>query len=258
MPELPDIEVFASNLNKIFAGKKVMKLKVVNGNKLKDSVKELSASIDGKTLQRLYMSGKEMRFLFTDNTLLGLHLMLTGDILIFDKTNDHKFTILEMKFSNGRGLALTDRMRNANVRLNPVDKKGPDAIAKELNFKYLKGVFKTKRKVKDLLLDQDVIRGIGNSYSDEILWQSRISPYSVAEALPDDKIKELVTTIKKVLKAEIKRINKKHPGITSDEVKEFLQIHTKAHTESPTGYAINIDKKGMRKTYWTDEQVLYR
>ncbi|MEO7046888.1 MAG: hypothetical protein ABI091_16415 [Ferruginibacter sp.] len=100
-----------------------------------------------------------MRFLFTDNTLLGLHLMLTGDIFVFDKTNDYKFTIVEKNFSNGKGLVLTDRMRNANVRLNPVDKRGPDAISKELNFKYLKEVFKTKRKVKDLLLDQDVIRG---------------------------------------------------------------------------------------------------
>ncbi len=203
------------------------------------------------------VAGKEMRFLFTDKTLLGLHLMLTGDIFVFDKINEHKFTIVKMYFTNGKGLALTDRMRNANVKLHPVDKKGPDAISKELNVEYLKAVFKTKRKIKDLLLDQDVIRGIGNSYSDEILWQSRISPYSVAEALPDAKIKELATTIKKVLKTEIKRINKKHPGITSDEVKEFLQIHTKAHTKSPTGYPINIDTKGMRKTYWTDEQVLY-
>ena len=257
MPELPDVEVFSSNLNKIFAGKKLLELKVINGNKLQDTAKDLSANVDGKTLQQLYRSGKEMRFLFSDNTLMGLHLMLTGDIFVFDKTNEHKFTIVEMHFSNGKGLALTDRMRNANIKLNPVDKKGVDAISREMNFNYLKKAFKTKRKVKDLLLDQDVIRGIGNSYSDEILWQSRISPYSVAEAIPDEKVKELAFTIKKVLKAEIKRIDKTHPGITSDEVKEFLQIHTTKHKESLTGYEIHIDKKGMRKTYYTDEQVLY-
>ncbi len=257
MPELPDVEVFSANLNKIFSGNNLQKVKVINGKKLQDTQKQLSAKLDGKTLKQLYRSGKEMRFLFTDGTLLGLHLMLTGDIFVFDKTNEHKFTIVELYFSNDKGLALTDRMRNANIRLNPVDKAGPDALSRELNFKYLKDAFQTKRKVKDLLLDQDVIRGIGNSYSDEILWQSRISPYSIAEALPDEKLKELITTIKKVLKEEIKRINTTHPGITSDEVKEFLQIHTKAHTESPTGYTIHIDKKGMRKTYYTDEQVLY-
>ncbi len=257
MPELPDLEVFAANLNKIFAGKKLTQIKVINGKKLKDSPKELSKNLDGKTLKHLYRSGKEMRFLFTDDTLLGLHLMLTGDIFVFNKTNEYKFTLVEMYFSNGKGLALTDRMRNANVKLNPVDKKGVDAIAKELDFKYLKEAFQTKRKVKDLLLDQDVIRGIGNSYSDEILWQARISPYSVAQNIPDDKLKELATIIKKLLKAEIKRIDKAHPGITADEPKEFLQIHTKEHTESPTGYTIHIDAKGMRKTYYTDEQILY-
>ena len=44
--------------------------------------------------------------------------------------------------------------------------------------------------------DQDIIRGIGNTYSDEILWQTKISPFSKANAVPDEKIKELAKAIK--------------------------------------------------------------
>ena len=94
MPELPDIEVFSANLNKIFAGKKVLKVKVVNGNKLKDKPKDIITNVQGQTLKSIYRSGKEMRFEFTDGTLLGMHLMLTGDVFLFDKGNERKTTII--------------------------------------------------------------------------------------------------------------------------------------------------------------------
>jgi formamidopyrimidine-DNA glycosylase len=255
MPELPDISVFAKNLDKIFAKKKLLKVKVVNGRKLPDTQQKLSKNLDGKKLERIYRSGKEMRFEFSDGMLAGLHLMLTGDIFVFDHKNEHPSTIVELYFEGGENLALTDRMKNAYIKLNPVDKNGVDAL--ELNFKYLKEVFNRKTTIKNILLDQDIIRGIGNGYSDEILWETRISPYSVASAIPDEKIKELVSAIPKILKEATKKIDHAHPGIVNNEVKEFLKIHTKAHTESPTGHKIHIDTKGARKTYYTDEQVFY-
>jgi formamidopyrimidine-DNA glycosylase len=114
-----------------------------------------------------------------------------------------------------------------------------------------------KAAIKNVLLDQDIIRGIGNSYSDEILWRTRISPFSKANAIPDEKIKELATTIKKVLKEATEKIFKNHPGKISSEVKEYLQIHTKKKTESPTGSPILTAERGMLFTYYTEEQVVY-
>ena len=257
MPELPDVEVFTRNLHEIFAGKKLVRVKIVNGKKLKDKPAAFKR-LEGKKLQKIYRSGKEMRFAFTDGTLLGLHLMLTGDVFVIDKKNDKASTIAELNFDNGRVLVLTDRMKNAHIKLDPVDKAGVDALSKELNFKYLQKALKRKTSIKKVLIDQDVIRGIGNSYSDEILWEARISPYSIAAAIPDEKIRELAPIIKKVLKKEIDRIYKNFKGKINVEVKIFLRIHTKDKAESPTGAPIKIDKKGMMKTYYTDEQVLYQ
>ena len=211
MPELPDIEVFTHNLNKLIAGKKLLKIKVVNGKKLKNSATDLTKRLDGKKLKRIYRAGKEMRFGFNDGTLLGLHLMLTGYIFPFEKNNTHQSTIVEMYFEGGQNIALHGRMKNAHVKHDPVDKKGVDALAKELNFNYLKDAFKRKKSVKDLLPDQDVIRGIGKSYSDEILWEAKISPYSIARSIPDEKIKGLVPVIKKVLKNATSKILKANP-----------------------------------------------
>jgi formamidopyrimidine-DNA glycosylase len=255
MPELPDVQVFVKNLDRLFAGKKLLKVKVVNGKKMPDTQKKLSDKLEGKKLKRMFRSGKEMRFEFADGTLLGLHLMLTGDIFIFGEKNDHHSTVVELYFEGGKNLALTDRMKNAHIYLDPVDKEGVDAL--ELDFKYLKSAFNRKTNVKNILLDQHVIRGIGNGYSDEILWETRISPYSVASAIPDEKIKELVKVIPRLLKKATAEIDKAYPGIVNNEVKEFLKIHSRTKTESPTGHKIQIDTKGARKTYYTDEQMLY-
>ena len=255
MPELPDIEVFSSNLSSLFEGKKLVKIKVVNGKKLQDTQQQLSKALEGKILKEVYRSGKEMRFKFSNGEILGLHLMLTGDLIPFEKINERKSTIVEFYFSNGKALALTDRMRNANIKLNPEDKEGVDAL--EINYKSLKQILDRKANIKNVLLDQNVIRGIGNGYSDEILWETKISPFSRADAIPDDKVKQLAKNIKSVMKKAVSKISKAYPGLIHGEVRDFMNIHTKNKTKSPTGAPIKVEKRGMLKTYFTDEQVLY-
>lgn len=257
MPELPDIEVFSRNLQKMYGGKKLVKIKVVNNKNIKDSPKELSKALGGQKLKDVYRSGKEMRFLFSNGKILGIHLMLTGDLLPFDKKPERKDIKVEFYFDDGKNLMLTDRFKNAFIKLDPEDKKGIDALDPKLNYRYLKKELDRKAAIKNILLDQDVIRGIGNAYSDEILWQSRISPFSKANAIPDEQIKELAKNIKKVLRSATNKINKTHPGLIHGEVRDFLDIHTKKKDKSPTGARIKMADRGMLKTYYTDEQVMY-
>lgn len=257
MPELPDIEVFSRNLKKMYGGKRLEKIKVINNKNIKDSPKELSKVLEGEKLKDVYRSGKEMRFLFSNGQVLGLHLMLTGDLLPFEEKAKRKDIKVEFYFEGGNNLMLTDRFKNAFIKLNPEDKKGIDALDAKLNYTYLKKAFDRKAAVKNVLLDQDVIRGIGNAYSDEILWQTGISPFSKANAIPDEKIKELAKNIKKVLKNATNKIFKNHPGLIHGEVRDFLDIHTKKKDKSPTGAKIKIADRGMLKTYYTDEQQLY-
>lgn len=256
MPELPDIEVFCRNLKKRFAGKTLQKIMVVMGKKLKDTQQQLSAALEGKKLEDIYRSGKEIRFRFSGDVLLGMHLMLTGDLFPFEGKNEQKWTIVEFRFRDGAGLALTDRMKNANVKLDPEDKKGIDAL--ELNYKKLKEILARDANIKNVLLDQNRIRGIGNSYSDEILWQTGISPFSIASAIPDEKVKELARNIKSTLKSAVTKIDKKYPGLVQGEVKDFLRIHTRKYTESPSGAPIKMVQRGMLKTFYTEEQVVYK
>ncbi len=257
MPELPDIEVFSRNLDKLYAGKKLVRIKVVNGGKLPDKPTLLSKQLVSKKILSIDRFGKEIRFGFEGETLLGMHLMLTGDLHPFEKKNARASTIVEFHFNDGTGLALTDRMKNARVTLAPINKKGIDALDQKLNYKKLKEILSSNANIKNVLLNQDRIMGIGNGYSDEILWRSGISPFSMAAAIPDNKIKDLIKNIKLVLKNAISSISKKYPDLIQGEVRDFMKIHTKKRTVSPTGAPIKIERRGMLKTYYTDEQELY-
>jgi formamidopyrimidine-DNA glycosylase len=258
MPELPDLQVFSRNLTKLFAGKKLKKVEIPYTKKLKIPAKKFKEALEGKTLKEVIRDGKELHFKFGSETTLGLHLMLRGELHEFEKTHSKKFPIIELYFSNSKGIVMTDYQGQATPTLNPKEGEGIDAMSDEVNFKFLKEKFqKSKAVVKNVLLDQKFVRGIGNAYVDEILWDARLSPFSTANKIPDGHIKALAKSIKKVLKEGEKAILKSNPDIITGEVRDFLKIHNHKKTHSPTGGEIIIDKSGSRKTYYTEEQKLF-
>lgn len=147
MPELPDLQVFSKNLNSLFAGKKLLQIKVINDKKLKDKQAELSENIEGVILRSIYRTGKELRFHFKNNVLLGMHLMLHGNLYLFEKNNENKYTIVELYFKD-KGLALTDFQELANIKLNPEEKKGLMRCLKSLTTITLKLPCSPKQKLK--------------------------------------------------------------------------------------------------------------
>jgi formamidopyrimidine-DNA glycosylase len=257
MPELPDLQVFSKNLTRKLKGKKVKTLTFPYRKKLKTPATKFSKAIEGAKLTNIKRVGKELYFEFDNENVVSLHLMLRGNMYLFEKKHEHKYPIVEIYFSDNTGLVLTDFQGQANATLNPEERESPDAMSPEVNFKFLKGLFNRKATVKNVLLDQNLIRGIGNAYADEILWDAGISPFSVSNKIPDEKIKALAKSIKSVLKKAEKKILKSNPDIITGEVRDFLPIHNSKKKESPTGGVIKIEKVGGRKTYYTDEQELY-
>jgi formamidopyrimidine-DNA glycosylase len=153
---------------------------------------------------------------------------------------------------------MTDYQGQATPTLNPKPHDGVDALSADVNFKFLKEKLqKKKAAIKNVLLDQHFIRGIGNAYVDEILWEAGISPFSSAGKIPDTHLKALDKAIKKVLKNAEKNIRKANPDIISGEIRDFLNIHNAKKSHSPTGGKIKVKASGARKTYYTDEQELF-
>jgi formamidopyrimidine-DNA glycosylase len=261
MPELPDLQVFKTNLEELFAGKKLDKISVTAAGKINVPAKNLQKALTGKKLLNISRNGKELFFYFEDNQILSFHLMLHGAFYHFkNDTETIKHKIMALEFDNGEGVALTDWQKSAHASLNPEMPGIPDALSREFTIKYLReGIEKrNKKEIKELLTDQKFIRGIGNAYADEILWEAKISPLSIGSKIPAEDLKRLHRSIKKCLADAEKKIRKEYPGIISGEKRDFMKVHNSHLDESPTGYKIKHVKSGGRSTYYTDEQTLYK
>jgi formamidopyrimidine-DNA glycosylase len=259
MPELPDLQVFSKNLNKKLKGKKLEKIQVTAGGRIKTSAAAFNKAVAGSRLKKVYRQGKQLRFLFDNDVVLGMHLMLHGKLYWFDKKNTEKYTIATLTFDGGTGLALTDFQKMAQLTLNPQETDAVDALSKQLTPAVLKKIFSGSRKqVKELLMDQKIISGIGNAYADEILWKAGIAPASISEKIPAAKITALANAIKKVLMDAEKHILKTTPDSIAGELRDFMLIHNAKKTKSPGGATIKHSSTRGRKTYYTDEQQLYK
>jgi len=257
MPELPDLQVFSRNLTKVLKGKKVKAVEVHNAKKLNVTHKELQEALIGQTVTKAERAGKEIHLIFNDH-VLGLHMMLNGKLYFFNGKNEQKYTIVEITFDDDSGLIMADFQGIATPTLNPAENIVPDALSDDFDLKYLSAQLqKKKTAVKNILLDQHIVRGIGNAYADEILWDAKISPFSIANKIPEEKVKQLLKSIRGVLADAEKQIIKTHPDIIAGEVRDFMSVHNAKKKESPTGYPIHQKPIASRKTYYTDEQIEY-
>jgi formamidopyrimidine-DNA glycosylase len=258
MPELPDLQVFSRNLNKKIKGKTVKAISVERPKKLNVPVHQLNTALVQQILQQVERVGKELFFEFGNGKVLAIHLMLNGELHLFEKTHGHKYTVIELLFNDGSGLVLTDPRGFAKATLDPERPEAMDAFSEELNPPFLKEKLSQKKTpIKNFLLDQHIIQGIGNAYADEILWKAGLSPFSICNKIPEEKVNELTNSIKTVLEDAEKQILKKHPDIISGEVRDFLLIHHPDRKVSPNGAPIHTKKTGSRTTYYTDEQELF-
>jgi formamidopyrimidine-DNA glycosylase len=257
MPELPDLEVFSANLNKKIKGKTLTQVsfgKRINSNV---STGALKKAITGMRLTKVQRFGKELYFIFSQKQVLGIHLMLHGYLYWVDE-EPKKHTLATFTFSNKIQLGLSDFQYQARLTLNPKEPDAPDALSKKVNATFWKEALQSKAAIKKLLLNQQVVRGIGNAYADEILWKARISPFSISSKIPAAHIRLLDGSIKQVLKDAQKNIRKKEPGIIGGEVRDFLAVHNSQKKKSPGGAAIKKQMVGGRKTYYTSEQKLFK
>ena len=258
MPELPDLQAFRHNLARRLTGKQVEKIHATVTKKLNTSEKELQRALIGASVTSVYRDGKELHFAFDNGNVLALHLMLKGQLHFFDGKNEQRFPIVEIHFAGGPGLAMSDFQKQATVTLNPEPRIAPDALSDDAGYEYLKErLHRSKTSIKKLLTDQKIIRGIGNAYADEILWHARISPFSTCNKIPDAAIIKLAKSIKSVCAKAEKSILKENPDIIGGEIRDFMAIHNQELKQSPTKANIHVKETGGKKTYYTDEQILY-
>jgi formamidopyrimidine-DNA glycosylase len=256
MPEIPDLNIFSLNLSKRLLGQKLAQINIIVPRKLKMPESMLKDALQGQELTSIDREGKELHFKFKNEHVLGLHLMLHGTMYWYEHKNENRFTIIELMFSNGTGLAITDWQKAVITTLDPKPSKVPDAM--NLPDGYLITALKgTSHHIKTVLTEGKVVRGIGNAYVDEILYAAKISPFSKADKIPGNKVDELIKTIKTVLADAEKVILKAFPDTITEKKRDFLQVHLPKTKQNPAGEIIHTAEIDSRKTYYTDSQELF-
>ena len=175
-----------------------------------------------------------------------------------DALGQIKFKVFSMDFEN-EVIVFSDIGGLCTVRYKPVFGDAPDAFGEDFTLEYFLSVGKKRARtnVKAFLIDQKVVKGIGNAYVDEILWEVRISPHSKVGKIPEEVQVELYRGIGKVLKEAVASIKKVAPDIISGEERSFLKVHTKKRKVTETGFPIVVERIASKITYYTEEQVLY-
>jgi formamidopyrimidine-DNA glycosylase len=258
MPELPDLALYARNLDKALRGDRIARVDVAKPNKANAPAQVLTDKLGGRALTQVVRDGKQLLFCF-DGAALAVHQMLTGKLEWLPAGASAKTPIATLVFERAGALLLRDRMGLANIHLNPAPASTPDALDAALTPAYLSGKFAKDpaRSIKEALLDQAVVRGIGNAYADEVLWHARIHPASPARALPADAVVALHAAIGTTLRSAIDALECATPDAINGEYREFLAVHHAKRSESPTGAAIHVIDVAGKKTYFTAEQRLY-
>jgi formamidopyrimidine-DNA glycosylase len=255
MPEIPDLNIFCTNLAKRLVGKTLTNIDILVPRRLKKPEAVFKEALEEQELLAVTRLGKQLYFEFRDH-MLSVQLMLYGSMYWYEGKNDNKFTIAELLFGDGTGLAITDWQKAVILTLDPEVSKVPDAM--HLPEGYLVKALKGKTKpIKTVLQEGKVVQGIGNAYVDEILYAAKLSPFSIADKIPEQKIKALTKAIPEVLTEAEDHIRHNFPDTITEKERDFLKVHLPKHKLTPKGEPILIAEIASRRTYYTAAQELF-
>ena len=260
MPELPDLEVFKINIFNRLTSKRLEGFDVFDARRVQAVKERILRDLPNRELLRIDRIGKELIFDFGDDQIIAAHLMLSGAVSIVPQAEVATISsrIFALRFER-ETLVFSDRGGLCTVKYMPQLSRTPDAFADAFTWEYFLGVVRSKARanVKAFLIDQSVVKGIGNAYADEILWHARVSPHSVVGCIPPEALRELYDAIGIVLRDAIEQIRRIAPNTITGEERSFLKVHNRALKTTATGYAIRVEKIATKTTYFTDEQVVY-
>ena len=187
MPELPDLEAYSKNLEKAVAGKPVREVVVYRPEKLNVGKEQINSALTASQISAFRRDGKEMLILFDNGRIVGIHLMLEGKFHVVSDLKSVDFKMVAFDFGE-RFLVVSDPTGWAKMVLAPERPATPDALSPDFSRAYFLEKLREKKSknIKAFLIDQSIVRGIGNAYADEILWEAKVSPESKAGRLPDD------------------------------------------------------------------------
>ncbi len=230
MPELPEVETICRSLRPKLMGQ------IITGGivKLEKLIQDLTpeeflSNVQGAEIQSVTRRGKYILIGLNQELLLIFHLRMTGQLVIESgATEPAKATYLQLWLDNGQELRFRDHRKFGKVWLvkstefpSGLQKLGPEPLTETFTLEvFQERLGKRKLAIKKALLNQELLAGLGNIYTDEALFLAGIHPTRMVNSLTADETAKLYLTVRQVLQEGIT-----HRGTTK---RDYLDAEGKA------------------------------
>ena len=227
MPELPEVEIVKRSLKNKVKYKKIKKIIITNRNLRFKIEKNFEKLLKDRVIINISRFSKYIILTLNNYSYLLIHLGMSGTLHLVSNKKKNKITnmsfyrskILPQKhnhiiikfegfiivYNDPRRFGFFKILSNKNELVNYFKNLGPEAISPNFNLKYIKRKFLNKKKnIKNFLLDQKFVSGIGNIYANEILYCCKINPLKSVRKVTDKEIEKLLKYSKLILNLAIK------------------------------------------------------
>ena len=216
MPELPEVETVCRALSKVIKNSRIKKIEFYRKD-LRWQVKDnLEVTLKNNIFIDPYRRGKYILIPTNTDKIFLIHLGMSGQIRIKKKDivqkHDHMRLIVEnnnkhfvITYNDTRRFGYIDLFKKKELREHfLLSKIGVEPLGRELTIEYLQNNFKKRViNIKNALIDQKIIAGIGNIYASEILYKAKINPLRKVNSLSQNDLNSIITYTKIILKKSI-------------------------------------------------------
>lgn len=210
MPELPEMENYRALLAERIVGHEISDVIIGREKSINMKPDEFARITRHHKIVNVERRAKYLIFHLENGYQLLLHLMLGGWMFYGKESEKPKRTVqVQLSFGENNLYFIGLRLGYLHVHTRETLHKelmslGPEPLDKTFTVDiFMQIIAKHKGALKTTLLKQDVIAGIGNRYSDEILWQAKLLPHKKASTLVEPEIKQLFSSIQDILRQAI-------------------------------------------------------
>ena len=259
MPEIPDLEAIRGYRNERLPGETIEKAECLIPIVFRVTKDEFVEKLEGARFGQTTRRGKFLLFSIESGDVLVINAMLAGRFQYVEPSAKRRAsTCMALGLGNGQELRYHDDRRMGKIYLVSEDRlldvpqfaeMGPDALGVSRE-EFLERIANYRGQIKNILINHKFLAGIGNAYSDEILFAARLHPYRKRPTMDDEDIERLHASITKVFDWATPIVaDQMQDDLNYKERRDFLKIHRKGGEPCPVcGTRISEITAGQRIT----------
>lgn len=215
MPELPEVELVVQSLDKLVSSRRILCAELLRERLAPENPPaDFARRLLNAKINFVHRRGKHILFDLSNRQTLITHLRMTGRFMLLPVNKElPRFAHAVFYFADKTRLVFQDQRHFGSMKIvetarlaeaEEIKKLAPEPFSDEFNLKYFRAVLKTsKRGLKEFLLDQTKVLGLGNIYASEALFLAKIHPQVPAEKITARRSAVLLEKIRQVLRESI-------------------------------------------------------